>query len=708
MSTSARVVSVLVVAAAAAVLATDRPVTACGPDFPTNMIVRRADALATMWDGSFLEEAGKLVPASATDRAAFTAPPELIAATAREQALYDAAAEKFHAGDLAGAEAGFSALLRLPAKERRLRSVAAAFSRGRARYAAGKDAAAISAFREVRALVRAGFVDPSDLARASLGEEARVERERRGDLVRAVRVYAEQAALGGDGLSLLLVARAATATDRATLYRDDVGTRLLALYFYTRRTEISDEDQAAWKKELAKHVTSEARGAAYLAAAAYRAGEWDAAAALAKRCSHAPIATWVQAKLALRDGDRARAETLLREVERGGLAGSGPDDPTYPYRVDRDPRSLVRGELGLIALADARFAEAADWFGRGMRLLEASYVAERVMTLDELRAEVVRTRAARRDEPARRDESAPCDDWEPVVREGSACWARRVLEIYARRSMRAHDYRAALDAFGSSAEGATAKDFVAATTRADETAGIERARHLFAASRIMRRSGMEIAGTEVGPDWSVYAGDFERETLCMPSPVAGYTEIADAAYEDDYHDPAEGCLRPKEGDVPLVSSLEATRVTASAPDFDQRFAYRYVASRLAESAANLVPPRSPAAAELLCWAALYARRDRSRVDELYARYVRAGAAELSGEFGESCAEPDFRAAGTFEADQAQLRTERAIAKARASAWTWPRIRAAAWRRKHWLALPLVAFALIALLRRRSPPTLGAL
>ena len=379
MSNRSRGVAILLVAAAAVLVAPDKPVTACGPDFPTNMIVRRADALATMWDGSFVEESGKLVAISERDRAAFTTAPLQIPASAREQALYSAAAENFHAGDLDGAARGFRAVLRLPAKDRRRLSMAAAYSLGRTEYSRWKSDAAIAAFREVRALARAGFVDDQAFATSSLGEEARVERERRGNLVAAVHLYAQEAALGGsDGaLSLLFVVRGASPSERAELYRDDVGTRLLALYFYTRASEIDDAAQATWWKELAKDATTEARGAAYLAAAAYRNGEWDAAAKLASVCRHAPIATWVQAKLALRDGDRARAEVLLREVERARVAGNALDSDLPAYSLDEDPRSLVRAELGILALADQRFAEAADWFARGARTVEAARAESR-------------------------------------------------------------------------------------------------------------------------------------------------------------------------------------------------------------------------------------------------------------------------------------------------------------------------------------------
>ena len=710
MSNRSRVVALIVVVAAAGLVVPDKPVTACGPDFPTNVIVRRADALATMWDGSFVEDAAKLVAISERDRAAFTAAPLQTPASAREQALYSDAAEKFHAGDFAGAARGFRAVLKLPAKDRRRLSLAAAYSLGRAEYARWKSDAAIAAFREVRALARAGFVDDQALATSSFGEEARVERTRRGDLVASVHLYAQEAAIGGsDGaLSLLAIVREIPPEERVVLYRDDVGTRLLALYFYTRTSEIDDAEQTTWRKELAKHATTEARGAAYLAAAAYRNGDWDAAGNLARRCHHAPIATWVQAKLALRDGDRAHAELLLREVERARIAGNPVDSDLPAYSLDEDPRSLVRAELGLLALADERFSDAADWFARGTRMVEAAYVAERVMSPEELLAAVQRTQGARRAGPKPADdEEDACSLWEPTLAEVGDCWGKELLAIHARRLVRLHRYDDALDAFADSVHADDANAYVAAMKRADATSGIERAEHLYRASRTLRTKGMEIAGTEVGPDWSMYEGNYERETLCLPSPTAGYTTFAVPDDDDEYHDPSDGCALPTKSDAALVSPLEATRVAASAPEIDQRFSYRYAASRLAESAANLVPPHSHAYAQTLCWAARYARRDRPRVEELYATYRRNGAEGFSGEFGESCEDPDFAAARTFEADQQELRIERALAAARARTWTWPRIRAAAWRRKRWLALPLITLGLL-VLRRRHGASAGAL
>ena len=701
------VASLVVVVGAGIALVPERPATACGPDFPTNMLIRRADALATMWDGSFSEEARALVPVSARDREVFARAPEYLVAMPREQQLYTAAAAKFHAGELREAARDFEALLRLPARERRRLSVAAAYSLGRARYATYETGKAIAAFQQVRALVRAGFVDDEQLAISSLGEEALAVG--RDDTAGALRLYAQQAAHGDPigETSLIQVIRRIDANERAALYRDDLSTSLFALYYYTRPNELSDEDRLVWSKELARAVTTTARGAAYMAAASYRSGEWASAARFAA-LSRAPIATWVKAKLALRDGERAKAEALLREVERAGLHGTPVDSELASYTIDTDPSSLVRAELGLLALAGDRFLEAAEWFGKGQRSVEAAYVAERALTLDELAAAVRRTSPAR----AGGDQNVACDAWQQVdERDRERCWSTTLLEIYARRLLRGHRYDHALDAFGPHRPAAEedvdddettdndpdpAGSFVMEMKRAAATTGIERAEHLFFASRTLRLYGMDIAGTEVGPDWHVYRGSYAGETLCMPSPIHGYTKFAVPDEYGWYGDGDGACTLPTKEDAAFVSPLEAERVRASAPEIEQRFSYRYVAANLAEQAAGLVPPRSQAYASILCWAARYARLDRERVDQLHAMYVRNGAAGF--EIGANCEEPDFRRARDFDDEQARRRADKIAAAQRAREWTWPRVRDAAWRRRGWLVYPFAALLLFLLAR----------
>jgi hypothetical protein len=198
--------------ALAAALAPERPATACGPDFPSSLLGDRGRALAELPEGRFLVEAGELVTPPRPYQVVGDAPVEVDDAGSEER-------RRYQAGDYAG-------VLALPAAERQHRSTWAAYMLGRTH---GWPEAAAS-YRQVRALVDAGFADDAGLAASSLGQEARLHLAH-GDRVTAVKLYAEQAALGHpDGApSLLIVARAAIADGaEAALIADPIGQALVA------------------------------------------------------------------------------------------------------------------------------------------------------------------------------------------------------------------------------------------------------------------------------------------------------------------------------------------------------------------------------------------------------------------------------------------------------------------------------------------------
>ena len=639
----------------AAIAATARPALACGPDFPADLLTRRADALQTLWDGSFLDEAGRLVP-----------PPDLTPPTmpagdepsAIELATYQRGADAFHAGDLAIADRAFRELLRLPAHLRRHRSTWAAFM--------------LHDHAQVRRLVRAGFYDERFLAAFELGELAKVELDQ-GHIEAAVKLYAEQAAAGdrSGATSLLFVARRVVADPASArvLMRDDVGLRLLAAYYYARHGELDPGAIAltgllreqAGKRGIALHL---------LAAAAYRDGNFEDAAAFAARAPTELLSRWVLAKLALRDGDTATARRYLTEVEAAQPTRCELDE-------DRgDPTALVRGELGLVALADQRFGEALTWFRAGHQFVEASYVAERVLSVDELHDVV----GMPRDAPY-----ATCA-WldEPDL---GACWSHDLSTVYARRLMRLGRFDDAMPYFDPKLRDHATRyaEIVGKTVTTLDP--IDRAARLFEASKQARKQGMALMGTEHAPDWAMYEGDYARATTCAGGELPTH---------DGDDDLGEGCVAPAAADRPFISGAELARVAASAPVPDVRFHYRALASQLAEAAAELVPPRSQAFAELLCAAAEYVdNRDEARVQALYHRYMKQGATGFGSGFGHSCEAPDFAHARTFAADHAPPPPRSFLTRLRGYAG-----------RHLWLpiaGLAAAAMALVALLllRRRS-------
>lgn len=581
-------------ATATSLLAAPRSARACGPDFDIELLSQRVTTLAELEDGIFVDEAAHLVPPPAH--------PYLVMAgtdgtvdpaheSPAERALYRAGADAWNAGDVPIAELAFEQLLALPPDARRARSTWAAYMLGRIRWGRDDDhAGARAAYRQVRALADAGFRDDGGLAASSLGQEARLAPS---DL-EAIRLYAEQAAHGhpDGGTSLLFVTRSIIDRDTvAAILDDDVGQRLIAAYLYARSDELDDEQTARiWREVLARDRLA---GADRFAAAAYRRGDLATARHLLDASSDlgdvvdrdTPLARRVRAKLALRDGDTATARSLLASIDDGS-----------------SPR--VCGDRTVLATGTGDFATAIDraWAMRA-RYPDALYLAERVLTVDELRAFVDRL------PPATAEELASDGRWTIDTVTMRGLLARRLVR--EGRIADAIPYFALRDRWHAIAYGA-------ALERARRTTDdITRAEALYDASRIARRHGLEIMGTAHAPDWEHYHGDFD---------------LYDYISEED----------PE----PWITAAEDARRADSAPDSTRRWHYRFVASDLAEQAIDLVPPQSQARATLFCWSARYIRyRDEDRFQALYARYIDEGPyRDDETYYGVDCPEPDFVAA----------------------------------------------------------------
>ncbi len=569
---------------AAAVLTPPRPAYACGPDFDIELLADRAGALDQLEDGIFLDEAARLMPPPAPAFVSMVGADGTVdpaAEGAAEHALYALGAAEFRADHPDAAERAFEQLLALPPAARRARSTWAAYMLGRLRTGMDADnAGAIAAYRQVRALAEAGFRDDGGLALSSLGQEARLV----ATSIAAVHLYAEQAARGhpDGGTSLLFVVRALIERGaEAEIVTDPVGQRLLAAYLWSRADELDDTQRARlWAALLARPALA---GADRLAAAAYRNGDVALARELASRADDTPVARRVRAKLALRAGDTATAEALLVSIDDGS-----------------SPR--ICGDRAVLAAGVGRFTDAMEraWAVRA-RYPDAVYLAERVLTLDELSAFV-----ATLPPPARASDGRWVVD--TVTMRG----------ILGRRLMRAERFAEAIP-YLALEHVLHAATYAGAIERARATTDdITRAEALYDASRLARRHGLEILGTAHAPDWETHHGDYDlSEYMAEVDPGRWLTDE------------------------------ERRRVAASAPDRGERWHYRHVASRLAEQAADLLPRQSQAYAATMCWSARHVRHvDDERVQDLYARYLDEGPA-VSMSFGHDCPEPAFARARRF-------------------------------------------------------------
>ena len=608
-----------------------RDADACGPDFPHRLLVDRAGTLGELPDGAFSLEATRLVPKPVESFRVLEDQDEPVDARtgggARETSLYEAGARAFTSGDAVAARARFLEVLALPASERRHYSTFAAFMLGR-NAGVGFEQDAKQGFELTRQLAREGFDDPLGLAVASFGEQAR-GLLRAGDDAGAIGLYAEQAAHGsGDAVtSLLLVARAVSrdATRLQAALKDPVAQRLMAAFVWTRGQEAYwSEDPSAGGITVTLEALASVQdlaGADRLAAGAWRAGRFDLAERFAER-EQTPLAAWVKGKLALRRGDPASAELHLAEAARG-LPDS--EDWVGEGMVPRRPLCRVEGERGVLALARGDFPQAAERMLASCSWPDLAYVAERVLSVDELQRFVAA-------HPSSGDERCKPEVgqlwYDDDVGEG-ADLSLRLRLLLARRLLRSGRHTEALEHFrGTPWEGHARKYTEALQRSAQAPDAVTQAEALYAAALLARRLGLELMGTEVAPDWGWVDGNYD---------LSDYDSQEESS-------PREEPFREFMSRLPLLGTLEQQRAESHAPPHPWRFHYRSTAADLAQRGASLLPPRSQAYAMMLCHAARFASRtEPDRRHRLWQTYLKTGARidEPWWSFGESCLEPDF-------------------------------------------------------------------
>lgn len=612
------------------------------------------------------------------------------AGLAPELLQYTAGAVAWHHGALDPAHAYFRAVVALPAAERPLRGVWASYMDARALALNGDVAGADAAFARTREWVAAGAADPFGLAVASFGEQARARLDA-GDAVGAVELYAEQAAHGSrsGSNSLLFVARKALvdAAMREQLLADALGRQLLVAYLFARSHELArleappesdpwelplaDPDHAAVLGLLEALSTADPASlpeADRLAAVAYRAGRYEQAERFAM-AKASPLSAWVRAKLALRNGDPAAAASAYAEAAKG----FAPNEHwgTLPIFSDGfvsggealEPHCRIQAEAGTLALARGDYVQALEllFAAADNYWTDAAYVAERVVTVDELKAfvdRVVPNAVAAPPAPVGADVEYYVSELAPGA---------RLRWLLARRLLREGHQAAALGYFDNPELRIQAQAYVQA--QKDSSAAffkLDRARAGFSAAQLARSHGMELLGYEGDPDYLIHDGQFD-----LNDPTT---------WDADYN-----AIQNPRTDLAVVGEFttdgERTRVSASRAQPLSRFHYRQVAAEHARAAADLLPPRSQAFAAVLCSATRWLiDREPEPAAALYRRYLNEGAWVAWGaSFGRECPAPDF--------DK--------VARERNAQWVKRGTRVGLWM------LPvLLAFGLLVVVRRR--------
>ena len=285
--------------------------------------------------------------------------------------------------------------------------------RGRVHQRLGQFAPARAAFQATRRYAEAGAPDPMGLAVASLGEEARLDLIEAGLIespwpvpeiavddaaaprliANAVRLYADQANRGSKVglLSLGEVARRLMDPDldRRRILAEPIVRRLLVAYVASKQPDYTWDDTTdldsivagTIERVLSQPAPEPGPDLDRLAALAYQGGRYDLAEKLSEKASQ-PLGLWVRAKLALRRGDRADAV----KDWMAALTAAGQDGPAAS--LDQDAKTRLRGEVAVMRLSEGEYRDslqllfpvAETYWG------DVIYIAERVLTVDELKA----------------------------------------------------------------------------------------------------------------------------------------------------------------------------------------------------------------------------------------------------------------------------------------------------------------------------------
>jgi hypothetical protein len=548
-------------------------------------------------------------------------PPLLDAAVAEglpgEFADYFRGAIAWHNDQWDLAQAEWEKLLERPEEERRFKSTWAAFMLGKAELASRRNnpEAAIRHFRTVRDLARSGFRDPIGLAASSLGWEARVHFHA-GDYQRAIELYLEQMASNDSSAveSLRIVARAALNQEEEIVRRlasHDASRKVITAFLTSRMEDFSDSDwshshglaSGKWLEAVEAENVRDVALAEKLALAAYQAGEMDVAQRWIDRASResAP-ARWLQSKLLLYRGEVDEAAVLLAELVRGfslepateesGFTNWLARPATERLEGDKSFQQQILGELGALRLARREFAQALDLLLRSGFWVDAAYVAERVLTVDELKELVDRNW------PAVADESPLGEQvyW--------GAWNESRIQLHtryllARRLAREERYVEAREYYPKE----WLPDFdrfarLLESAREAVTPEPARARAYLEAARLARFKGLELFGTETDPDWRLYDGDYNY----------GVSVSDRAGLDRELVKPADE---------------ELDRAWNHGPNPARRFHYRYTAASLAMQAANLLPDNDDETARILYMAGSWLKgRDPEAADLFYKTLVR--------------------------------------------------------------------------------------
>jgi len=396
----------------------------------------------------------------------------------------------------------------------------------------------------------------------------------------------------------------------------------------------SESFMAAIEHALKGVSPADVHGADRLSALLYRQGQYVAATPFAE-ASQTPLSNWVRAKLALRRGDRdAARDWYAKAIAAFPVTedwGTETHDSSYAARI---PSCRIKAEAAILTLHRGDAVESLELFLRAGAIYwhDAAYLAERILTVDELTGLVERLPQLDVAPSVRaKEDRGPLKDLELAARRGEMVDDPRsaMSTLLARRLMRAERYDEALARFSHPATRDKAQRYRDLVERSAEQTGAERAKILFEAATLARTEGINILAFESSPDWAMHRGQYARPSNLER--MAGYV------FPENEH----AYWTPGEEDRWIAES-ERQRVSQQNSQSTPRFTYRLTAAELANRAADDLPRDSQEFGAVLCHATSWLlKREPELARKYYRRFLSEATSRLNGNFGQHCPQPNL-------------------------------------------------------------------
>ena len=546
-------------------------------------------------------------------------------------------------------------LLNRPEQDRHYRTVWAAFMLGKVALKEKNFPKATEWFQRTRELAKNGFADSLGLAAESYGWEGRAE-WKQDHPEKAAPLFMNQLALGDASAVVSLKAvipdrepaggllnygpepeeREAWTDEQKReeeqketaklkvaaqdpLLRRLVTVHILATavspdYYYTEGSKKEGVNRSArWFNIIKQANLSQVEDAEYLGWISYNAGDYKAAAHwLELNKGDSAVGLWLKAKLQLRAGKFADAtNTMARAVEIMRTS------PAYASREGEEWAtedlfgkgeywgfaSRANGDLGGLQLARGDFVQALDVLFKGKLWEDAAFVAERVLTANELKQYVD---ALPKAEPPKEGED----------------YNQKLRYLLGRRLVREDRYDDAKQYLPPPYDKILEKYVKALKDGANEKLSkTERAHAWFTAAWLARYDGMELMGTEGAPDAFAEGGSFEMPDLAKERRSGAYQTVA---YDKEGKASYDGNGNPKMKSVPAflkASAKEVQRLNTNKIAPDIRFHYRLIAGALAMKAAALLPDNSEELADVVNTAGLWVKDRDEKTGNRYMQTI---------------------------------------------------------------------------------------